>query len=83
MIIYTVVGYGYDGIEHIGPSFTSEDQALEYKAKCEAYDKVVPVNNFDSGYKIWKDNHPLKGSYDSYDVIEHELMGFTVKPATE
>lgn len=76
MIIYTVVGeFDYEGIEHLSASFISESKALEYKAKCEAYDKTSPVNNYDSGYKIWKASHPMGCSFDSYDVIDHELAG--------
>tara|TARA_R110000851_G_C13001568_1_gene558372 strand:+ start:525 stop:764 length:240 start_codon:yes stop_codon:yes gene_type:complete len=76
MIIYTVVGEAdYEGIQHLGQSFQTLGPALQLILKCEAYDKTLPTNNFNSGYKLWKESHPMGYSFDSYDVIEHELMG--------
>ena len=76
MKIYTVVGeVDCEGIQGLGASFSSEAKALEYKGRCEAYDKTSPVKKYDSGYRIWRASHPMGYNYDSYDVIEHELIG--------
>tara|TARA_R110002110_G_scaffold415850_1_gene658019 strand:+ start:34813 stop:35061 length:249 start_codon:yes stop_codon:yes gene_type:complete len=79
MNIYTVVGEtDYEGISHLGLSFTNEKDALECLAKCNKYNNTYyePDRTND-----WYANHPLSVSadgcyhYDSYDVIEHELIG--------
>ena len=81
MIIYTVVGKSdSEGIAHLGLSFTSKKDALECLAKCNEYNKAYHATE---SYRPaeWYDRHPLSTSssgchcWDSYDVIEHELIG--------
>lgn len=85
MKIYTVVGeVDYEGISELGPSFSDKEDAQYYASKCAHYDankqayKSALVNGIEM--KKWRSNHPMTSSRscrdcDSYDVIEHELVG--------
>lgn len=79
MKIYTVVGrIEHGGFYDLGPSFSDETKALEFKDKCEAHEKII----FSAREaREWRANHPMSVGEnmcygnDSYDVIEHELIG--------
>ena len=79
MKIYTVVGEAdYEGISELGPSFTNKEDAQQCATNCAIYDKDKLEA---SDPKEWRANHPLSTASntcygcDSYDVVEHELMG--------
>lgn len=81
MIIYTVVGLITDGSYIIIKSFADEDQAKGLVGKCNAADESKP--RYQVGVRIvdelkaWEDSHPAGNEYhyDSYEVVEHELVG--------
>lgn len=81
MIIYTVVGLLTDDSYIIIKSFADEDQAKGLVDKCSAADAAKP--SYKIGVRIvdklraWEDSHPAGNEYhyDSYDVVETELVG--------
>lgn len=81
MKIYTVVGLSTDDSYTIIKSFAGKEKADGLLDECRVADETKPryqvgVRIVDE-LRVWEDNHPAGNEYhyDSYDVIEHELVG--------